>query len=525
MVKGLVLVSYKFNFLEVKKNIALLIAIVAVLIGFLAFWGGLEDLVVRWNKQEEYGHGYFIPLISAWFLWERREALASVQKQSSFAGVLLVFFAMLLLLLGEVTAFYLAIQLGFVMFLMGVVLGYGGKSLFKLCFVPLLFLIFCIPLPYFLEALLTARLQLLSSELGVIILRALGTSVYLEGNVIDLGQYQLQVVEACSGLRYLYPLMGIAFMMAYMYRANFLPKLIVFLSSIPITVFMNSARIAVVGVLVEHWGSDMADGFLHYFEGWIVFMICLLILVAEIWAFEYVGQQRKLFVAIDTPTFNKLVNGVGSKITLRPLWSILTIVFIGSLLVLSLSSRVEVRPPRKPLDNFPLKLESWLGEQDRLGQSQLDLLGLEDYILADYRPQVGGHGVNLYVAYYASQRKGVSPHSPQVCMPGGGWVITSLQRVKLVDEKQSPFIINKVLIEKGQDKQLVYYWYQQRGRRIASEYEMKLFLLKDAIFMNRTDGALVRLVTNANDGVEQAEQRLKAFVGTTLPLLNDYVPG
>lgn len=92
MVKGLVLVSYKFNFLEVKKNIALLIAIVAVLIGFLAFWGGLEDLVVRWNKQEEYGHGYFIPLISAWFLWERREALASVQKQSSFAGVLLVFF-------------------------------------------------------------------------------------------------------------------------------------------------------------------------------------------------------------------------------------------------------------------------------------------------------------------------------------------------------------------------------------------------------------------------------------------------
>ena len=119
-----------------------------------------------------------------------------------------------------------------------------------------------------------------------------GISVYLEGNVIDLGSYKLQVVEACSGLRYLFPLVSLSFIAAYIYHGAFWKKAIIFLSSIPITVLMNSFRIGVIGVLVEYGGPGQAEGFLHDFEGWIIFMACIAILVLEM-AIPGQGWQGK----------------------------------------------------------------------------------------------------------------------------------------------------------------------------------------------------------------------------------------
>ena len=103
-------------------------------------------------------------------------------------------------------------------------------------------------------------------------MRLFGVSVYLEGNVIDLGVYKLQVAEACDGLRYLFPLMTIGFLIAYFFKATFWKRALLFLSSIPITILMNSFRVGTIGVMVEHWGVRMAEGFLHEFQGWMVFM-------------------------------------------------------------------------------------------------------------------------------------------------------------------------------------------------------------------------------------------------------------
>jgi len=125
--------------------------------------------------------------------------------RASTWGLVVLALSAALLVLGEVTAIYLLIQLGFLLALVGVVLCYGGVSLLRMAWLPIAFLLFAIPLPYFVDSQISWRLQLLSSTLGVAVLRALGYAVYLEGNVIDLGVYKLQVVEACSGLRYLYP--------------------------------------------------------------------------------------------------------------------------------------------------------------------------------------------------------------------------------------------------------------------------------------------------------------------------------
>ena len=135
--------------------------------------------------------------------------------------------------------------------------------------------------------------------------------------------------------------------------------------------------------------------------------------------------------------------------------------------------------------------------------------------------------VNLYVAYYASQRKGVSPHSPRVCIPGGGWLITEFDRIEIdVRGESDPMPINRAIIERERARQLVYYWFDQRGRKISNEYIMKWHLVKDAIFMNRTDGSLVRVTTPIFEGedVEFAEKRLQTFINNIAPSLPDYLP-
>ena len=146
-------------------------------------------------------------------------------------------------------------------------------------------------------------------------------------------------------------------------------------------------------------------------------------------------------------------------------------------------------------------------------------------MLANYT-YPGKGAVNFYVAYYASQRKGVSPHSPQVCMPGGGWIISSLDRITIDVAGKKDFHVNRTVINKDNHKQVVYYWFEQRGRHIANEYYMKWYLLLDSIKINRTDGALVRVTTylNPTEPLEKADARIQEFLEKSVPLLDTYVP-
>src|SRR5664279_2981330 len=271
---------------------AALLACLAVLVALVAFSGPLLELVNRWIKQEEYSHGFLIPVIVAWLLWTRRDALIASIGRPSWTGPALILLAAVMHIIGKLSALYILSQVGFIVALIGIALGLGGYSLLKVIFVPIIFLIFAIPLPYFIDAVLSYRLQLISSELGTFFIRMFQIPVYLEGNVIDLGNYKLQVVEACSGLRYLYPLMSLGFLAAYLFQAPLWQRAVVFLSTIPITIFMNSLRIGIVGVLVDNFGPQDADGFLHMFEGWIIFIACAGVLVAEMTLLARFGSGK-----------------------------------------------------------------------------------------------------------------------------------------------------------------------------------------------------------------------------------------
>jgi len=388
-----------------------------------------------------------------------------------------------------------------------------------------------VPFPNFIYNNLSTKLQLVSSAIGVGVIRLFGISVYLEGNVIDLGSYKLQVVEACNGLRYLFPLMTLGVIVAYFYHAALWKRLFVFASTVPITILMNSFRIGVIGVMVEYWGQSMAEGFLHDFEGWVIFMACFGILFVEMWLLMRLGNDRRSLgqaFGLEPPAPPDSNHVWKTRSLNAPGVALFLLVGIAVLPAMQLVDRDEALPPRKQFADFPQEFGPWIGRSDVLEQHYLDILKLSDYLMINYRRKESSSPINFYVAWYNSQKKGQSVHSPATCLPGGGWEIESMSTMEIPSIKVAgeELRVNRVQIALGESRQLVYYWFQQRGRVITSQYAAKWYIFWDALTRNRTDGALVRIIASARPGqdIDQLDQELTEFAADVVPLLTEYVP-
>jgi exosortase D (VPLPA-CTERM-specific) len=494
------------------------------------FSSGLILMVEWWIARDEYSYGWFVPPIAAFLVWQRRDALRALSFTGSWSAVALVAVALAIGVLGELSALYTLIQYAFLLALLGTVLAFTGWRAFRLLAVPLLTLVLMIPLPNFIYFPLSQQLQLLSSELGVWFIRLCGISVYLEGNVIDLGDYKLQVAEACSGLRYLFPLMTLGFIVALFYRAPMWKRALVFASAGVITVLMNSLRIGAIGVLVSHFGTGQAEGFLHWFEGWVIFMACVALLLLEIWLLERLSSQPRRLrdaLAIELPARAPHAEARSPRPIPASAWAAAALLAAAVVPALLIPERVEAAPARPEFAEFPLHLGDWSGQHERLADEYIAELKFSDYLLADYQ-RSGTDIVNLYVAYYASQRKGESAHSPKGCLPGGGWVIEQFgQRdISGAGPGGQPLMVNRALIARGSDRQLVYYWFQQRGRVMTNEYLVKWFLFWDSLTRDRSDGALVRVITplGAKAGTDGADRVLQEFARAAEPRLKAYLP-
>jgi exosortase D (VPLPA-CTERM-specific) len=507
----------------------MLIAIAGVSLLFL-FWAGLINMVGQW-EQAEYSHGYLIPVVAVFMALEQGRALGAIKLKESWVGLAILAVSLGLLAIGELSALYSITHYAFLLALLGLLLAIIGWRGVRILWAPLLFLVFMIPLPDFLYNNLSSQLQLISSAIGVALIRLLGITVFLEGNVIDLGVYKLQVAEACSGLRYLFPLMSFGFLCAFVYRGAMWKRVALFLSSIPIAILMNSLRIGVIGVLVEYQGIEAAQGFLHLFEGWVVFIVCLIILFAEGLALHRLSRETASFrdaIAIDFSLAELSSFRLPPSQNRLPLLIAAAGLAIAAVASASVSPREEAAPQRKPFLDFPLAMGDWHGRDEVLSPEVLLALKLDDYLNANYARQSDGSVVNVYAAYYASQRKGASAHSPRSCIPGGGWEIESLRTVKVVTPTTGPdgMNVNRVIIAKGESRQLVYYWFQQRGRMMTNEYLVKWYLLVDALTKHRTDGAMVRLVTpiRSDADTERADATLISLMNDLMPRLDGYIP-
>ncbi|MFQ5644633.1 MAG: exosortase C-terminal domain/associated protein EpsI, partial [Thiogranum sp.] len=209
-------------------------------------------------------------------------------------------------------------------------------------------------------------------------------------------------------------------------------------------------------------------------------------------------------------------------------FSAAVVVLSAGLLLGSINEREEFIPDRKSFAEFPRQISEWKGRTNRLESIYLDALKLDDYILADYVDDEGNI-FGFYIAYYASQRSGETAHSPKSCLPGGGWRIESItqKNIPVNSPAGDAMRVNRVLIRQGEYTQLVYYWFQQRGRDITNEYLVKWYLFWDSMTKNRTDGALVRLVAQVPPGadVSLVEARMQDFIRSVAPYIDEYIPG
>lgn len=209
-----------------------------------------------------------------------------------------------------------------------------------------------------------------------------------------------------------------------------------------------------------------------------------------------------------------------------PRFILATLLIAGAAILLQARARSEVFPPRLPLKQFPAQLGGWSGTDVAIDKDVLEILGAGDFLVRIYQNQQKTPYIDLFIAYFRSQRAGDTIHSPQHCLPGAGWAPIENQRITLTMPGREPFPANRYLIAKGDSRELVLYWFWAHNRGVASEYWAKFYLVADSIKMNRSDGALVRITTPMYPGetVDAAQQRILPFARDLTLLLDNYIP-
>ncbi len=516
---------------------------------FSIYRSPLTYLLGEWRK-EDFTYCFMVPFIVLYLIREQRGTLKTTPSLPSWKGLIPIILGIGLYFMGELAAEYTTLYLSLWLVIVGLCRLHLGWHKLKIIAFPLAFSLASFTPPSALYLPLTFRLKLISSQLGVAMMQLYGLSAFREGNVIDLGFTKLQVVDACSGLRFVIPLFLMGLLLAYYYKAPLWKKLFLVLSTIPLSIFTNSLRIALVGILYQFFGAAAAEGFFHDFTGWFIFLVTLALLLLESRLLNN-GQstvdsgQSAVDEGQGTGCRERTVGGEESRVKdpkeagdlaearkigplLRSPQTPAAVILLSVTLLLSQGVNFrENKPPLKSFLDFPLQVGRWSGVRTTMEQEFLEALQLTDYAVVNYRDGQEKE-VNLYVGYNGSQTKGKATHSPATCLPGNGWDFRESGTTELLPwvGKSTPMRVNRAFMEKSGVRQLVYYWFPQRGRILTNLYQVKMYNFWDAVTRQRTDGALVRLITPVY-GAEQpaiTEARLRGFAGEIAPLLDSYLP-
>jgi exosortase D (VPLPA-CTERM-specific) len=491
----------------------------------------------RW-RLPEYNYCYLIPFVVLYLIWDRRDRFAAIPPEHSWKGLIPLGFGLLFFWLGELGAEYFTLYLSSWLVLIGICWMHLGWKKLKTIGFALSFILTMFPLPYFLNTKLMVNLRLISSKLGTAMIQLFGLPVTRNGNVIDLGFVQLQVVEACSGLNSLISLVVLSLLIAYFFKAHLWKRCVVVISSVPLAIFTNSLRIAITAVLHRYFGPEIAQGFFHEFSGLVIFLICVPILLIETKILDKLppNERRSSSNASDDEsqfsesTTDQKEKKVSHNLAIFQPVFVLAVILLGATLVLSRGIEFSEKiPVNKSMAQFPMEIGDWkASSRVKIEQKFLDILDLSEYVVLDYK-NPDGKKVNFYVSYYESQSKGKAMHTPDSCLPGTGWTFDQSGTVSIpaLPGNQDKMQISRAVIQYGSYRQISYYWFSMRGRILNNAYQVKIYNFWDALTMQRTDGALVRLITpvHENERLADAEARLQDFLRVALPVLEDYIPG
>jgi exosortase D (VPLPA-CTERM-specific) len=494
----------------------------------------LSKLGADWWTDENYSHGLLVPFVIGYIIWADLDSLKNAPKNASFyLGSAMILLALVMLLAGTLGAELFVQRISLIVMFAGIVVYFWGAKLLKLLTVPFLLLLFAIPIPQIIFNKIAFPLQLWASQLAVWGIRIFEVPSIRKGNVIEIlpqGATQivaLEVVEACSGIRSLMTLATLGLVLWYFTREksrfDWIRGAILVVSAIPIAILTNAARVTSTGVLTYYYGKQSAEGFTHEFSGWLVYVVALTILLAVNIALKKVFLKTKPEFQIPNPDSENTKYEI--RITNYKIYGLVSVLIFGGLFINWFESRGETEVSRQPLTSMPATLGDWRqkGGDIRFSEQTESVLRTSDYVMRDYTNQEGKRA-NVYVGYYASQRTGATYHSPQNCLPGAGWEMKQPELVEITTPSGVSFTVNRYIIENGNYREVMIYWYQGRGRAVASEYTDKIYTVLDSVLRRRSDGAMVRVMTSVGNSEEES---LKSAVDLSAQIadnLSTFVP-
>jgi exosortase D (VPLPA-CTERM-specific) len=512
---------------------ATVIALLGTCFAFL-FRDVVAKLVRDWGADENYSHGFLVVPLAGYVVWRHRAVLTSLSTRPSMTGLLMVVVSLLTLVAGMLGAELFLTRVALLGALAGTILFVWSREHLKALRFPLLLLALAIPIPAIIFNQITFPLQLLASRFGELAISACQIPVLREGNVITLATTSLEVAEACSGIRSLVSLLTLAVIGGYLTESPMWIRWLLAASAVPIAIFANGIRVAGTGIAAHVFGPAAAEGFFHTFSGWLVFVVATLLLLIVHRVANWLGPASDAKPGAKDIHVQAAPVSPGQRDGLVPRSLVIAGCLLFTAAFLGAATSTEAIFLRRPLGTVPLAVGPWEGRDNPAFDAQVvATLGVDEYLNRSYGAS-GQPLIGLYVGYYRSQRQGQTMHSPLNCMPGSGWEPVQRDRVEVPGRAADttppkPVVINRLIVQKGLDRYLVFYWYQAHGRIVASEYWGKIYTVVDAIRLNRSDGALVRVmvpITSEGAAAEDAAQRLGLeFVSTFLPILSKHLDG
>jgi exosortase D (VPLPA-CTERM-specific) len=480
-----------------------------------AYWIPLKGIVNTWMTNEDYSYGFIIPVISLYLFWDMRARFDGLTVKGNWK-ILPVLAAFVLLsvyaILGSSGNIsrpaipVLIILFTFFCF---------GTEFMRRFMLPLGFLIFIVPLPAVLDRTFGVFLKSVSSKLGGEIIRLLGMSVNVRGNVIDLGVTQLQVVDACSGLRFVFPLLALGVVYAYFFEKVRWKQVFCVFSTVPIAILTNALRVGITGVLTYYYGPEMAQGFFHDFSGWLIFMVAF--------AFLFVlGRFLRFFPpspALDKPKEARDKRSHDHAIKMEGGRSAFIVSTVLLIVVAVLGFNTQALPPVRVMggiSSFPLVIGDWKGESIPVPSDIIEASGAEESFEGFYRNSKA-ETVSLYIGYRSTAflENENFFHSPTVCLPSSGLTVMETKKRKV---EGVPFFneiwVSEMVVESMGEKRLVYFWFQTKDKATYSKDINRFHLALHAIRHDNTHDLFIRPIMGLkkDESIENAEKRMDQFV-------------
>lgn len=497
----------------------------------IAYWVPLRAIVMTWYNNEDYSYGFLIPLISAYFFWEQRKEINKTVLKSSWKVLPVLIFFVLLSLYGILGSSG-NISMPAIPILIILFTGFCfGIDALKRLVLPLGFLVFMIPVPPVIERHLGIFLKAISSRMGGTIINIFNIPVHVTGNVIDLGVTQLQVVDACSGMRYLFALLALGVVYANFFERAMWKRVVVVLSTLPIAVITNGLRIGITGILTDKYGARVAEGFFHGFSGWTLFMaaFAFLFVIGRMLAF-FPPKSSLRKGGKDNPG-NDGTTGKDNKTVVHDNINHAFYTAIGILVVVGLLSMSTKALPavmiKDGLSKFPVEFAEWQGRSKLVDPEIIIASGAEESYSGNYKGSTG-KAISLYIGYRSTAFLANENffHSPTVCLPASG-MQTVEETTRIIDNvpQFGRLKVSRLVMEHMGNRQLVYFWFQTKDKATHDKNVNRFHLALHAIKRDNTHDLFIRPITPVYPGekVEDAEKRMDRFVREMMAALLQFL--